>query len=675
MREREEELTKVHAWARKSRLLAPFREIYAIIIRCRKVGVREGLWIAAKDFSGRIYDKIRYIYHKLQILLLAILFRMRHLLRILQVLLLAIIYRIRYFLHKVLFLFVRFHTGYGVRYDTKRAFFAVTRRVSQANYSKKIFLSKSERKFQQEDQFTDKKTFSILVPLFNTPEIFLREMIESVKYQTYDRWQLCLADGSDREHSYVGDVVREYMSEDDRILYQVLEHNGGISDNTNVCLDMATGDYIVLFDHDDMLHEAALYELQKAIEENGADFIYTDEAIFSKNVAKPDSYHFKTDFAVDDIRSNNYICHITCFSRELLEQVGGLRKEYDGSQDFDLVLRLTEKAQQIVHIPKVLYFWRCHAESVASDISAKEYCIDAGRRAVEDHLRRMGIDGTVCSSEAYPVIYRISYKLQERPMVSIVIWENFGFLYRKYIRRPKKQDEKSEMHTKECIESIRQNTRYDSYEILTCGLYDSRNKLIEKARGKYIVFMDNSCRCVKDDWLDELLTVAQRQDVGAVGAKIVYRNDTIRDVGITLGVGFNQIAANSFFRVNADNLGFMGNMYFAHNVSALCDSCLMIEKELFVDLGGFEEDYPSWYAGIDLSLKIRMHGKLNVVNPYAELVFDYEEVNRDLVGNYRKMKKVNKEIKKKWGDYLKRDDPYYNANLTRFTSDYAIRRW
>ncbi|MCH5266983.1 MAG: glycosyltransferase [Lachnospiraceae bacterium] len=654
---KKEELSKIHGWARKSRLLAPFREVYAIIIRCRKIGVREGLKIAVQDFSGRLRDRVIFLLHKIQVLLLGIL------------------YRIRYVFHKVRFLFSRIHSGYGLLYDMKRIFFAVVRRTSQVNYSRKISLSKGERKFQQGESYDEKITFSILVPLYNTPEIFLREMIESVKRQTYADWQLCLADGSDAEHSYVGKVVKEYSAEDDRILYQVLENNGGISDNTNACLDMATGEYIVLFDHDDILHEAALYELRRAVDERQADFIYTDEAIFSKEFSKPDSYHFKTDFAIDDIRSNNYICHITCFSKKLLQQVGGLNKEFDGSQDFDLVLRLTEKAHNIVHIPKVLYFWRCHEDSVASDISAKEYCIDAGRRAVEAHLQRMGIEGTVCSSEAYPVIYRVSYKLREQPMVSIIIWENYGASYHKYIKRAKETEKDSKMHTKKCIESVQKHTNYANYEVLTCGLYESRNEVAKKAQGKYLLFLDNSCRCSKKDWLDEMLAVVQRQDVGAVGAKVVYRNDTIRDVGITLGLGFNQIGGNSFFRVNADNLGFMGNMYFAHNVSALCDSCLMIEKQLFIEAGGFEENYPSWYAGIDLSLKVRKLGQLNVVNPYAEVIFDYQEINRDMVGNYRGMKKYNTDIKAKWGEYLNVDDPYYNANLTRVTGDYAIRRW
>ncbi len=395
-------------------------------------------------------------------------------------------------------------------------------------------------------------------------------MIESVQNQTYGDWELCLADGSDQEHTEVGAIVKEYQQNDKRIRYQQLEKNGGISENTNACLAMASGDYVVLFDHDDLLHECALYELKKAVDEQGTDFIYTDEAVFSKDFHKPDSYHFKTDFAPDDLRSNNYICHITCFAMKLMDEIDGLfRTEYDGSQDFDLVLRLTEKANKIVHIPKVLYFWRNHALSVASDISAKTYCIDAGKKAVKSHLERMGISGSVESSEIYPVIYRVKYQVQGSPLVSIILSEDHA-----------------NADSAKCEQSIREKTTYSNYEILIRRAEMTWNETAAKAKGEYLLFLDSDCICTQESWLEELLGVAQREEVGAVGAVVSYPKGVIRDAGITLGVGYYNLGSCNFYLLNDDHSGFWGNFYYMHNVSAVSDTCMLVRKKYYDMAGG-----------------------------------------------------------------------------------------
>lgn len=549
---------------------------------------------------------------------------------------------------------------YGFFHEMRWVKSKIASRIAQRQYYKKLILSDSERELQKQKTYADKICFSILVPLYNTPEPFLREMIESVQKQTYSDWQLCLADGSDAQHREVGEIVREYAEGDSRICYEPLERNGGISENTNACIRMAEGEYILLFDHDDLLHESALFELRRAVDEEGADFIYTDEAVFSKNYRRPDSYHFKPDFAPDDLRSNNYICHITCFQRKLLDKLGeGFRKEYDGSQDFDLVLRLTEQAERIVHIPKVLYFWRCHALSVASDISAKTYCIDAGRKAVGSHLERENIEADVCSSEAYPVIYRITYRVKGNPKVSIILWE----------------DEKKK-NTEHCIESIRKNTGYANYEILPCSRDSGRNDIARRAGGDYLLFLDGGCLCREEDWLAELLGIAQREEVGAVSGKILYANDIIRDAGIILGqdmgVGKNQPAVSSFFRLNGDNVGYLGKLYFIHNVSAVSDSCLLVRKENFLEAGGFDEQLPSWFAGLDFSLKLREMGKINVVNPYARLWYVHKDRKRDMTGNYIDKESYNEILKNRWRERLAKEDPYYNLNLSKKSSDYTM---
>jgi GT2 family glycosyltransferase len=496
-----------------------------------------------------------------------------------------------------------------------------------------------------------------VVPLYNTPEKFLREMIASVQGQTYPDWQLCLADGSDGKHGYVKEIVMEYCRDDSRIVYQHLQKNGGISENTNACIDMATGQYIVLFDHDDLLHEAALYELRQAVDGQGADFIYTDEAVFSKDCRKPDSYHFKTDFSIDDLRANNYICHITCFSKELLEEIGGgFRKEFDGSQDFDLVLRLCEKAKNIVHIPKVLYYWRCHALSVASDISAKTYCIDAGRKAVESHLQRVHTDGKVCSSEVYPVIYRVTYPVQSTPLVSIVIWG---------------RGNAQEMET--CAEAIRKHTDYPHYEILLCDDIRQRNETARHAKGEYLVFMDSFCECTRGTWLEEILGVAQREDIGVVGARINYSNGIIRDVGLTVGIGTG-VAVNRFFRVTGDADGYGGNLYYTHNVTAVSDSCMIVKRQDFEASGGFDVTLPEWYAGIDFSMKMKEMGRNNALNPYACLSYRDMEHRRDYSGGYPDYNSCEGLIIKRWGKMWENGDPCYNCNLTDKGCNFTVGR-
>ena len=346
---------------------------------------------------------------------------------------------------------------------------------------------------QENTVFDRNITFSILVPLYNTPENFLTEMIDSVRAQTYGKWELCLADGSDEAHAYVGDICRRYVQQDARVRYQVLTENLGISGNTNQCIAMATGDYIGLFDHDDLLHPAALYEVMKAITEQDADFIYTDEMTFSGTIQNPVATHFKPDFALDNLRANNYICHFSVFSRALLDQVGYFSGDYDGSQDFDIILRLTQKAKHVVHIPKLLYFWRSHAGSTAGDISVKPYCITSGIRALNDYLKREGIEGRAMEAPNAPLLYRIEYALKETPLISIVMLSAGSAAARR-----------------RCIDSIYQNSTYQNFELLLVGTDGAeednhsnlhllpweypfhRAKMLNfaagQAKGKYLVF-------------------------------------------------------------------------------------------------------------------------------------------------------------------------------------------
>ena len=313
--------------------------------------------------------------------------------------------------------------GHG---GVRRAFKAMfMKKPFSKKYIKSLFLTKEELEKQRNEVFSKDITFSILVPLFNTPENYLRDMIDSVVNQTYGKWELCLADASDDAHAYVGEVCKTYYEKDKRIVYKKLEKNMGISENTNVCIQMATGNFISLFDHDDILIPTALYENMKVICEKDADFIYTDEATFlGNNIYDIVTYHFKPDFAIDNLRANNYICHFSSFDRTLIDKVGMFSTQYDGSQDHDMILRLTAAAKNVVHIPKLLYLWRSHKNSVSQDINSKTYAIDAGKRAVRDSILREGMNATVESSPAFPTIYKINYEIIGNPLISIIIPNN-----------------------------------------------------------------------------------------------------------------------------------------------------------------------------------------------------------------------------------------------------------
>jgi len=318
---------------------------------------------------------------------------------------------------------VRYLREMGLWATMKKAGRHFGRKRDERRFEEKMWPSEEERKRQKETVFSHPLRFSVVVPLYNTPADVLKEMIDSVCGQTYSDWELCLADGSDDAHGEVGDFCRQRAAAEPRIRYRKLERNGGISENTNACLDMAEGEYISLLDHDDLLMPNALYEVRNAIEKTGADFLYSDELIFrSPKVTRIIGIRVKPGFSPDTLLTNNYICHLTVFSRELLARAGGFRSEFDGSQDHDMILRLTHRAGGIAHISKVLYLWRSLPTSVASDINSKTYAINAGRSAVETFLREeKGINAEVESTEVFPTMYRIRYPMEGKPRVRVIL--------------------------------------------------------------------------------------------------------------------------------------------------------------------------------------------------------------------------------------------------------------
>ena len=548
--------------------------------------------------------------------------------------------------------------------------------------------TEEELEAQRTEVFPRSIKFSVVVPLYNTPEKFLHEMIRSVIDQTYADWELCMADGSDEAHGNVERICRQYMRKDLRIKYQRLEENLGISGNTNACLEMATGDYIGLFDHDDLLHPAALHEVMRAICEQDADFIYTDENTFHEKPEDAFCPHFKPDYAPDTLRSYNYICHFTVFSRELLDEVGNFRREFDGSQDYDMVLRLTEKASKIVHIPEILYFWRAHGGSTAGDISAKPYTMDAARRALGEHLDRVGLVGEVEDS-SIPSTYRIKYTISGCPKVSIVI---------------PNMDHADTLRT--CISSILEKTTYENFEIViiennsrkeeTFAYYDElktdpRIQIVtwegkfnysainnfgvrEAATGEYILLLNNDIEVITPDWLQEMLMFAQRSDVGAVGAMLYYPDDTIQHAGVILGIGGVAGHAHKYFP--RGDFGYMSRATIAQDLSVVTAACVMLPRTVWDEVGGLDETFEVAFNDVDLCMRIRKAGYLIVWTPYAEL-YHYESKSRGAEDTPEKKKRFEGEVRRfqaRWKSELAAGDPYYNPNLTLVREDFSVKR-
>ncbi len=561
------------------------------------------------------------------------------------------------------------------------------RKKEVGNYEVKHTLSEKERNLQENAKFSKNIKFSIVVPLYNTPENFLREMIQSVIDQTYGDWELCLADGSDDKHAFVEKICKEYSKRDKRVVYKKLEKNLGISENTNAAIDMATGDYIGLFDHDDLLHPAVLYYYMIEICDNNADFIYCDELTFQGNINNATVIHFKPDFAIDNLRANNYICHFTAFDKKLIKKAGGFRKEFDGSQDHDMILRLTEQAKNIRHVPKVLYFWRSHPNSVAMDIGSKTYAIEAGKSAVMSHLERVKQPGIAESSRVSPSIYRIKYELKDTPLISIII--------------PNK-DQKDIL--KQCIDSIQDLSSYKNFEIIivennstTDEIFDYyktfdncdnvnvvywkndfnyseiNNFGFEFCNGEQIILLNNDIEVITPSWIEEMLMYNQRDDVGITGAMLYYPNDTIQHAGIVLGV--LTLAGHSYRHFERNHVGYMGRLGYAHNVTAVTAACLMIKRSVFEEVNGLDPIFKVAFNDIDLCMRVRQKDYLVCWTPYAEL-YHHESISRGSEDTPEKQARFVGEIKlfhERWEKELKNGDPYYNKNLTLDREDFSFR--
>ena len=538
---------------------------------------------------------------------------------------------------------------------------------------------------QKHAAFAQKPLISIVIPLYCTPLPYLKELLESVRRQSYENWQLCLADGSPDDK--VKEFIEKHYGREKRIVYRKLEENGGISVNTNEAVALAAGEYLMLCDHDDTLEPDALYEIVKAINDTGADVLYTDEDKVSMDGRHYFDPNFKPDFNLFRLRENNYICHIFVVKKSLTDETGLLRSEFDGAQDFDFILRCCEKAQKITHIPKVLYHWRCHMDSTAADPSSKAYAYEAGRKAVREHYQRLGIDAKVEMTER-PGWYRSHVKVQGNPLISVIIPNKdhtddlelclFSMTRKSTYRNYEILIVENNSEKEETFEYYRKlPDRYPKARVLTWEKefnYSAINNFAAKeAKGEYLLFLNNDVEILTPDWMEEMLQNCQQENVAAVGAKLYYPDDTIQHAGVVLGLG--GIAGHIMCRASKEDPGYFGRMISVQEISAVTAACMMVKKSDFDAVGGLDETFQVAFNDIDLCMKFRAAGKKIIFTPYAEL-YHYESKSRGLEDTPEKQFRFDKEVKRfqeKWAQQLEMGDPYYSPNLSVTEGDCSLR--
>lgn len=542
--------------------------------------------------------------------------------------------------------------------------------------------SSAELKQQRVLRLARQPLISIVVPVYNTPAIFLQQLITTVLAQTYANWELCLADGGSTEPT-VSSLIRRQS--DPRIRAVYLADNRGIAGNTNAAIALAKGDYIAFVDHDDLLAPFALFEVATAVNRQPeVDFIYSDEDKLDESGQRVDPV-FKPGWSPDLLRHHNYICHLVVLRRALVGQLNGLRTGFDGAQDYDLVLRASELADRIVHIPKVLYHWRLHPESTAQNSSSKAYLIDAGRRALEEHLQRTAAMAHVTPAEQ-PGEYRVTYQLPRQPLVSVLIphRDQLQLLDR-------------------CIASIAQST-YANFEIFILDNGPPSDAAVAyyrqlemrlpvrvlrwtrpfnyaainnygaiHARGEVLLFLNDDIEAIDPDWLEAMVTHAMRPEIGAVGAKLLFADGTIQHAGVVLGMG--GAAGHVHSRFPGDAGGYLGRLRHVQNVAAVTGACLMTRRNVFESIGGFDERFVLAYNDVDYGMSVRASGRRVLWTPEAQL-YHLESKTRGYEDDPAKQERFRREFalfRQKWQRELAAGDPYFNPNFRLDRADCALR--
>lgn len=553
--------------------------------------------------------------------------------------------------------------------------------IAQSDYQTWLFaqrVTKKNLETQSKTKFAYSPKISILVATFNTKEEYLKEMIDTVVNQSYSNWELCIADGSTND--FVEKYVHEhYSSYGDKIKFQKLDQNYGISGNTNKAFEMATGDYITVYDHDDTLELDCFYEIVKALQEYRYDVLYTDEDKFDDSTKMYNDPNLKPDFSEDLLRSHNYITHLFIVNKKIVDEVGYYNSEFDGSQDYDYIFRCVEKANAVYHIPRILYHWRMHPESTAQNPENKMYCYDAGKRAIEAHYKRIGVEASV---EFLPKpmygMYHTIYSTKDNPLVSILI-PNYNH----------------KAILKTCIDSLYNVNTYKNFEIVIVennstekeifDYYEELKKIHDNIRvvtykgefnysrinnfgmkytkGDYVLLLNNDTEMISPNALSEMVGCILRPEVGAVGAKLLYEDDTVQHAGVV--IGFSGYAGHVNHGINKDDYGYMVRARINCNYSAVTAACMMVKKSVFNQVGGFDEQFVVACNDVDLCLKICKEKYLIVYNAFA-LWHHYESKSRGYDdASQEKMWRFNKEVEKfqdKWKDVLINGDPFYNSN-------------
>ena len=540
---------------------------------------------------------------------------------------------------------------------------------------------------------TDRPLFSVVVPAWKTPDRYLSQLLDSVLGQTFGDLELVLVNASPDEEG-MSRILEEAAGRDRRLKIFSLEDNAGIAANTNAAIKASRGRYLCFMDHDDLLAPDALYEAWQLIRSKDVDLIYTDEdKIRDGQDTELEHFqpHFKPGFNPDLLRSNNYICHLLIADRQLALEAGGLSGSYEGAQDYEFILRLVDRIpdERIGHIPKVLYHWRTHEQSTADNPDSKRYAYESGRRALEEHLKRRGLEGEVSQTKDHG-FYRIRYALTHRPLVSIII--------------PNREERPM---LEKCIRAIRANTQYGNYEVIVVENNSSSKEILDYyrtlraegirvvrwkaeeggasfnfsavnnygarfAKGEYLVFLNNDVE-VGRGWLEELLGVCMRPDVGAAGAKLVFPDGRIQSAGIVVGIG--SVAGSLFTGMNSAYSGYLHKASLMQDLSAVTAALMIVKRSAFTQAGGFDEELAVAFNDVDLCLKIRSAGLLIVYDPFAQAVHHEsvsrgDEYTKDKAARWRREAALMKE---RWARYYEEGDPYYNPNFSLERWDYTLK--
>ena len=539
---------------------------------------------------------------------------------------------------------------------------------------------------QKNHKFSYCPKISVVVPAYRTPEIFLRQMIESLEKQSYENWELVIGNASPEDET-MARILKEYTGKDPRVKNVPIPENIGIAENTNAALAAAAGNFVGFMDHDDLLAPDALFEIAIRLEKDPSiDAFYTDEDKVRTDLSEYFQPHFKPDFNLFRLRENNYIGQFWAIRKEILEQAGKFDPEYDGAQDYDMLLRCSEQAENIVHIPKIL----CHsmkAENLITEEQEKKNW-EAGRKALEEHYRRAEVPATAELADKKGW-YRSHLTISGEPMISVII--------------PSK-DHINDLEL--CISSIEEKTTWKNYEIIivennsvekeTFVYYETlknrypnvriltwkkefnysaiNNFAVREARGEYLLFLNNDVEIITESWLEEMLQLCQQKDVGMAGAKLYYPDDTIQHAGVVVGLG--GVAAHVLCKLPRDAEGYMGRLRCVQEISAVTAACMMVKTSVFKAVGGFDEELKVAFNDIDLCMKVRKYGVKIVFTPYAEL-YHYESKSRGMEDTPEKQLRFSREVncfRRKWERELLKGDPYYNPNLTLNNTDCSLRK-